>query len=198
MDVLADFTESVAYSVHRTGDRFAFMGCDEVLRPDFLLLPTHALGAGLEVVQRLRNLVPSGTSAAGLLNAGPNLTKQRSLIFLVSDFHFNAGLLSSLMESLSGHRICPIVLWDRAEFERLPRFGLVSVRDTESGHKRTLLLRPAFQERLREAFAARRSWLTRLFTSYDTQALFIEDGFHAEHVTQYFHRVEDSAEEAAV
>lgn len=198
MDVLADFTESVAYSVHRTGDRFAFMGCDEVLRPDFLLLPTHALAAGLEVVQRLRNLVPSGTSAAGLLNAGPNLTKQRSLIFLVSDFHFNAGLLSSLMESLSGHRICPIVLWDRAEFERLPRFGLISVRDTESGHKRTLLLRPAFQERLREAFAARRSWLTRLFTSYDTQALFIEDGFNAEHVTQYFHRVEDSAEEAAV
>ncbi len=197
MDVLADFTESVAYSVHRTGDRFAFMGCDDVLRADFLLPPTHALGAGLEIVRRLRNLVPSGASAVGLLNVGRNLTKQRSLIFLVSDFHFDAGLLSSLMESLSGHRVCPIVLWDRAEFERLPRFGLVSVRDSESGHKRTLLLRPSFHERLREAFVARRSWLTRLFSSYDTQALFVEDGFNAEHVTQYFHRVDDSAEEEA-
>ena len=162
-----------------------------------MLPPTHALGAGLEIVRRLRNLVPSGVSAEGLLDVGRNLTKQRSLIFLVSDFHFDAGLLSSLMESLSGHRVCPIVLWDRAEFERLPRFGLVSVRDSESGHKRTLFLRPSFHERLREAFAARRSWLTRLFSSYDTQALFVEDGFNAEHVTQYFHRVDDSAGEVA-
>lgn len=197
MDVLADVSESVAYSVHRTGDRFAFMGCDEVLRPDFLLPPTHALGAGFEIVHRLRNLVPSGTSAMGLLNVGRNLTKQRSLIFLVSDFHFDEGLLSSLMESLSSHRVCPIVLWDRAEFEPLPRFGLVSVRDSESGRKRTLLLRPSFHERLREAFVARRSWLNRLFTHYETQALFVEDGFNAEHLTHYFYRGEVSTDEAA-
>ena len=197
MDVLADFTESVAYSVHRTGDRFAFMGCDEVVRADFLLPPTHALGAGLEIVQRLRDLVPAGTSAAGLLDVGRNLTKQRSLIFLVSDFHCDQELLASVMESLSGHRVCPVVLWDRAEFERLPRFGLVSVRDSESGRKRTLLLRPSFQERLREAFAARRSWLNGFFTHYDTQALFIEDGFNAERVTQYFYRAEEVDAEVA-
>ncbi len=197
MDVLADFTESVAYSVHRTGDRFAFMGCDEVLRLDFLLPPTHVLGAGLEIVQRLRNLVPAGASASGLLDVGRNLTKQRSLIFFVSDFHCDQQLLASVMESLSGHRVCPIVLWDRAEFERLPRFGLVSVRDSESGRKRTLLLRASFQQRLREAFAARRSWLTGFFTRYNTHALFVEDGFNAERVTQYFYRAGDSVEDLA-
>jgi uncharacterized protein (DUF58 family) len=197
LDVFADVTESVAYSVHRTGDRFSFIGCDEILRADFILPPTHALGAGLEIAHRLRNLVPTGTSASGLLEAWRYLTKQRSLIFLVSDFHCGEELLASVMQSLSGHRVCPIVLWDRAEFERLPRFGLVSVRDSESGRKRTLLLRPSFHERLRDAFAARRAWLYRFFAHYDTQALFMEDGFNADRITQYFFAAEDAQEEVA-
>ena len=197
LDVFADFTESLAYSVHRTGDRFAFIGCDEVLRADFLLPPTHSLGAGLEIARRLRDLVPTGTSASGLGEAWRYLTKQRSLIFLVSDFHCSQELLTSVLQSLSGHRVCPIVLWDRAEFERLPRFGLVSVRDSESGHKRTLLLRPSFHERLRDAFAERRAWLQRFFAHYDTRALFMEDGFNAERVTQYFFDAEDAQDEVA-
>ncbi len=197
MDVLADFTESVAYSVYRTGDRFAFMGCDEVIRVDFVLPPTHALGPGSEIAQRLRAFVPTGTSASGLLDVGRNLTTRRSLIFFVSDFHCDQQLLASVMESLSAHRVCPIVLWDRAEFEHLPRFGLVLVRDSESGRKRTLLLRPSFQQRVREAFAARRSWLTGFFSGYHTQPLFFEDGFNAEAVTQYFYRADDSVEELA-
>jgi hypothetical protein len=198
LDVLADFTESLAYSVHRTGDRFAFIGCDDVLRTDFILPPTHALGAGLEIARRLRGVALRGTSASGLLDAWRNLMKQRSLIFLLSDFHCDQPLLASVMESLSGHRVCPIVLWDRAEFERLPRFGLASVRDSESGRKRTILLRPSFQERLRDAFATRRTWLYDFFSRYDTQALFIEDGFNAERITQYFYAAEDAREEAAV
>ena len=101
------------------------------------------------------------------------------------------------MASLSRHRVCPIVLWDRAEFERLPRFGLISVRDSETTPPRTLLLRPSFQQRLREAFAVRRSWLTDFFTRYDTQALFVEDGFNADRVTQYFYRADYAGEDAA-
>jgi uncharacterized protein (DUF58 family) len=194
MDVLADLVESVVYSVHRTGDRFAFIGCDEILREDFLLPPTHSLGAGLDLAQRLRKLDPGGRSAAGLLDAGRYVTKQRSLIFLVSDFHFEESLLKSLLQSLTGHRVCPMVLWDRAEFERLPRFGLATARDRESGAKRTLLLRPSFHERLRESYAARRAWLKRMFADYGTQALFFEDGFNAERVTQYFYHAEELAD----
>ena len=197
MKVLADLTESLAYSAHRTGDRFAFIGCDEVLRHDFFLPPSHALGAGLEIVRRLRELAPTGTSASGLLDVGRNLTKQRSLIFLVSDFHCEQPLLASVMESLSGHRVCPVVVWDRAEFERLPRFGLLSVRDSESGRKRTLLVRPSFQQRLQESFAARRYWLIDFFKRYHAQVLFVEDGFNAERVTRYFYHADDAVQEMA-
>jgi uncharacterized protein (DUF58 family) len=196
LDVLADFTESLAYSVHRTGDRFAFVGCDNTLRVDFLLPPTHALGAGLDIAQRLRRLQPIGTSALGLLDAARQLGQQKSLVFLVSDFHFDDATLTSLLRSLATHCVCPIVLWDRAEYQHLPPFGLVSVKDSESGRRKTLLLRQSFRERLHAAFETRRTWLFDVFQNNTMRAIFIEDTFDAERLTQHFFQAEHALAEA--
>ena len=186
LDVLADFTESVAYSVHRTGDRFAFIGCDQAPRMDFFLPPTHSLGAGIDIARRLREIAPNGTSGAGLRDAMRYFTRQRGLIFLVSDFHFDQPLLNEILCSFAGHFVCPVVLWDKGEFEHLPRFGIASVRDSESGRRRTLLLRPSFRERLNAAFFSRRKKLMDLFHEHSMRPLFVEDSFDAERVTEYF------------
>ena len=197
LDVLADFVESLAYSAHRSGDRFAFIGCDETLRTDFFLPPTHAVGAGLDLARRVRGLSPVGT-AAGLLEASHYMVRQRCLVFLVSDFHFSDEMLEKLFASLLPHRICPIVLWDRAEYERLPRFGLITARDSETGRKRTLLLRPALRERLLASFSARRAKLNAFFQRHNTRPIFFERGFDAEKITQYFFEPKsDLLEEAA-
>ena len=195
LDILANFTESLAYSVHRSGDRFAFVGCDNTLRADFLLPPTHALGAGLDIAQRLRCLQPIGTSALGLLEASRYLSLQKSLVFLVSDFHFEDSTLTGLLRSLAAHHVCPIVLWDRAEYQRMPRFGIVAVQDSESGHRKTLLLRRSFHERLQAAFESRRKWLVDCFQKNAMRALFIEDTFDAERITEYFFQVDQANDE---
>ena len=197
LDVLADFVESLAYSAHRSGDRFAFIGCDETLRTDFFLPPIHAVGAGLDVARRLRALLPTGRAATGLLDAARYMARQRCLVFLVSDFHFPDELLENVFASLMPHRICPIVLWDRAEYERLPRFGLVTARDSETGRKRTLLLRPALRERLLESFSARRAKLETFFQRHNTGPIFLEQGFDAEKITQYFFEPKRDTLEAA-
>ena len=196
LDVLADFAESLAYSVHRTGDRFAFVGCDNTLRVDFLLPPNHALGAGLDIAQRLRRLQPIGTSALGLLEAARYLGQQKSLVFLVSDFHFEDATLRGLLRSLAAHCVCPIVLWDRAEYQRMRRFGLVSVQDSESGRRKTLLLRQSFRERLQAAFESRRTWLVDVFEKNAMRPLFIEGAFDAERITEYFFQFEEAIDEA--
>ena len=198
LDVMADFTESLAYSVHRTGDRFAFVGCDTAIRSDFLLPPTHALGAGLDIALRLRRLAPAGTSVAGLRDVQTYLPRQKSLIFLVSDFHFDQRTLASTLEVLAAHRVCPIVIWDRAEYQRMPRFGLASIRDSESGRRRMLLLRRSFYERIQAAFEARRTELNNIFLRYGTRPLFIEDAFDAEHVTEYFFHVDQAPKVVSV
>ncbi len=196
LDVLADFTESLAYSVHRSGDRFAFIGCDETARLDFLLPPTHALGAGLELAQRLRNLTLNGRSVAGLAEMPRYLPRQKSLIFLLSDFHFEEQVLADTLNALVSHRVCPVVLWDRAEYQDLPSFGLVSAQDSESGRRRTLLMRPALHERIAAAFASRRASLNELFLKHGVRPLFVDDQFDAERVTEYFFHTEHVSAEA--
>jgi uncharacterized protein (DUF58 family) len=196
LDVLADFTESLAYSVHRSGDRFAFIGCDETVRLDFLLPPTHALGAGLELAQRLRNLVLKGRSVAGLAEMPRYLPRQKSLIFLLSDFHFEEQVLADTLNALVSHRVCPVVLWDRAEYQDLPSFGLVSAQDSESGRRRTLLMRPALHQRIAAAFASRRASLNELFMKRGIRPLFVDDQFDAERVTEYFFHTEHVSAEA--
>ena len=42
--LLADFTDALARSVHLSGDSFAFIGCDEKVRDDFLHPPDRARG----------------------------------------------------------------------------------------------------------------------------------------------------------
>ena len=107
-------------------------------------------------------------------------------------------MLEKLFASLLPHRICPIVLWDRAEYERLPRFGLITARDSETGRKRTLLLRPALRERLLASFSARRAKLNAFFQRHNTRPIFFERGFDAEKITQYFFEPKsDLLEEAA-
>ena len=196
LDVLADFTESLAYSIHRSGDRFAFIGCDETARLDFFLPPTHALGAGLEIARRLRNLAPIGRSATGLLEVPRFLPRQKSLIFLLSDFHFGEPILADILNLLVVHRVCPVVVWDRAEFQQMPNFGLASVQDIESGHRRTLLMRPALRERIAAAFESRRASLMALFMKHGARPLFVEDQFDAERVTEYFFHTEQVSVEA--
>ena len=83
--VLADFVESLAWSVWRTGDSFGFVGCDSACAPT-CCSRKPARGAG----QRSRAgcaLHPAERDARGLLAAPRHLSRQRALLFLVSDFH---------------------------------------------------------------------------------------------------------------
>jgi uncharacterized protein (DUF58 family) len=186
LDILADFTQSLAYSAHRSGDRFGFLGCDEKLRQDFYLAPTHMPGAAIELAARLRTLQPRGRSLDGWLEAPSYLGTQRALVFLLSDFHCPLDFLACALRGFGKHVLVPVVLWDRREYQRLPRFGIATLRDSETGRKRTLWLRARLHEKIAAAFAARRSALSALFFDLNLRALFLEDGFAPEAVTQYF------------
>ncbi|HWH73442.1 MAG TPA: MxaS protein [Methylibium sp.] len=189
LDVLADFTESLAWSAWRTGDPFGFVGCDERVRPEWVQPPARSRGTGSELARRLRGFAPSGRGAAGLGEAHRMLRRQRSLVFLLSDFHLPLAELDRVLDSLAMHELVPVLLWDRAELEPPPeRFGLLTLRDAESGRRRLLWLRPALRERWRSRLEARQDELAALFHRHRLRPLWLLDGFDAEAVTAYFHR----------
>jgi uncharacterized protein (DUF58 family) len=198
LDALADLTLALAYSAHRSGDRFGFFGCDETLRADWFMPASQQIGTGIALSQRLRSFVPTGTHARGLLDACSHLTRQRSLIFLVSDFHFSLELLDQILAGLTQHQVVPIVLWDRAELEAPARWGLARLRDSESQRRRFVFLTPRFGADLERLVAQRRRQLAQRFMLQQTKPLFLLDGFRTDDVTAYFHTDAPVASGAAV
>ena len=187
LGVLADLVESLAWSAWRTGDSFGFVGCDDAPRADLLQPQTRARGAGAGIARRLRALHPQGRDARGLLDAPRHLTRQRALLFLVSDFHLPLDLIGAVLDTLTLHEVVPTVLWDPLEFGLSARRGLAQVIDPESGRQRLVWWRPALRERWAAAHAQRREALLQLFRVRRLKPLFIEGGYDAEAVTRHFH-----------
>ena len=93
IETLAHLVSALGYSAGRAGDAFAFIGCDEGVRDEFVLPPTRVTGAWIEIAARLEAFTPNGKGSEGLIEALPMIGGQRSMVFLASDFHFPLGLL---------------------------------------------------------------------------------------------------------
>jgi len=186
LDVLADFTACLAWSAARTGDSFAFVGCDERIRTELLLPQTRRRGAGLELARALRAWRPNGRSAQALREAHQHLPARRALVFLVSDFHLPLADVAQVLASLAAHDVVPVVLWQPVEFALSAAHALAQVQEPESGQRRWLWWRPALRARWEAAHAARRAALLQLFRARRLAPLFIEGAFDADAVTRHF------------
>ena len=93
MPLLADFTDKTAYSVYRSRDHFSFIGCDENIRRDLFLPPRWYKGGVPDLVEQLRQFEAQGKHCRSLFEIAEVLPRQRSLIFLVSDFHYPLELV---------------------------------------------------------------------------------------------------------
>ena len=187
LDVLADFARSLAWSAWRTGDSFGFIGCDDQVRTGLLLPQTRTRGVGETLAQKLRALQLGAGSAQALASAHRYLGRQRSLVFLVSDFHLPWDQLDAVLASLAHHDVVPVVIWDRAEFTLSAARGLAQVTDPESGRRRLVWWRPALRAQWAAQQGARREKLVQLCRARRLKPLFIEDGFDADAVTRHFH-----------
>jgi uncharacterized protein (DUF58 family) len=188
--VLAEFTESLAWSAQRMGDAFAFVGADAGLPPALQQLPTRQRGAGLALGAALRQHAfdgPGSHSAEGLRLAPAQLPHQRSLVFVVSDFHWPADLLVAVMDGLAGHEVVPVVLWDRSEFALPERNGLAWLADSEGAGHRLIWLRPALRRRWAHRLDEAQNALEQTLQRWRVRPLFLLDGFDADAVTAHFH-----------
>lgn len=187
LDVLADFIASLGYSTYRSGDPFAFIGCDQEIRAEFLQPPTRSKDAGVGLAQRLRCFEPEGRGSNALALAGRMMATRRALVFLLSDFYFSTDLQEKILTSLARHCVVPVVFTDSREHAGLPAFGIVQALDSETAQRCTLLMRPALRAKIRQRYLRYRKSLVEICRKYGTSPLFIDDAFAAEQVTRYFY-----------
>jgi hypothetical protein len=185
MSVLADFLESLAVSVDRTGDTLGVVAAAERVYPEYGLPPTRRPGAAFGLAARLRRFRPEGTGCRGLERAVRLLPGRPGLVFLVSDFHLPLPAIRGLLAALSRHHLVPLVLWDEAEAEP-GGHGLARLSDLEGGGERLLLLRPALRQRFADNFRQRRGQLLALFRQSGREPVFLERGFDAQRLSRHF------------
>ncbi|BBA36617.1 uncharacterized protein sS8_4687 [Methylocaldum marinum] len=187
IELLAEFTASAAYSAYRTGDFFGFFGCDDAVRRDLFLPLRWHKGAAPELLDGLKNFQPQGSSSDGLQEVVPHLGRQKALVFLVSDFHFSLERLDLLLQGLTPHDVVPVVLWDSAEYVRLPFWGLINFEDPETRSRKRFFMRPTLRQKIRASFAKRRDDLERICTLYGRRPFFLIDRFDPDALTGYFY-----------
>ncbi|NOR68436.1 MAG: MxaS protein [Methylomarinum sp.] len=183
---LVDCLLSVAKSAHATGDRFGFVGCGQTVDSQLLISPANLQhGRVNEIANRIQTTVFTG-QADSLLQAADYLPNSSALVFLLSDCYMPIKMIQQQMQRLNKHTVIPLVLWDKKESDDLPRWGLVKFSDLEQGQTRTLWMRPSLRNKIQSAFRLRKQQLQHCFRSFGCEPLFMDQGYRAESISQYF------------
>jgi hypothetical protein len=195
------FLESLGLSTFRAGDALGMLAFDSRERPELFVPPRIGRGVGSLLHERVRQFLDRqgdgrersrwdggarASGANGLELAAMRLAGREGLVFIVSDFHWPLEALNAALDLLMHSSVVPLVVWDRAEIEPPATNGFALLRDSESGARRSLWLRPSLRIRWREAVARRREQLEQIFATHFIRPLYLSGGFDAEAVSQYF------------
>lgn len=177
---------ALARTAWRNGDAFGFFAANEQPLPDLALPPRLNRAAAEWIERRVVAQRASGRSARGLLPAAALLPQRRSLVFLVSDFHWPHGDLNAILHRLAHHAVVPVVLWDPGEADAIPRHGIAVLRDLESGRRRFVWLRPGLAQALRARRSAREEALRRTCARHGCTPFVVRGRFDPLALTRHF------------
>jgi hypothetical protein len=195
LHVAADFIEALGLSAFRVGDAVGMMAFDTDERGDLFVPARVSRGMGSIMAASLRDVAgvaqmpgPRGPAAGieGLEAAASHLAGQQGLIFIVSDFHWPLERLGAVLDLFAHASVVPIIVWDPAETEPPERNALASIRDAESGARRTLWLRPRLRQQWRQAVAQRRTELDAFFATHAIRPFYVEGAFDGDALSRYF------------
>lgn len=216
LHAVADFVEALGLSAFRVGDAVGMMAFDQSERADLFMPARVSRGMGSVMGAALRELCYGGSVAGtsgvagarasraahgqrishavpgdigfsdGLEDAASHLAGQQGLVFLVSDFHWPLERLDIVLDLLAHAGVVPVIVWDPAETEPPSHNALASLRDAESGTRRTLWLRPRLRQEWRQAVARRRAEIDSFFAAHSIRPFYVEGAFNADALSRYF------------
>jgi uncharacterized protein (DUF58 family) len=186
LHIAADFIEALGLSAFRAGDALGMLAFDVTERTDLFVAARVSRGLGSLMASNVRECVGRAGGIEGLEETVLRLAQRHGLIFIVSDFHWPLEGLGAVLDALVQAYVVPVIIWDPAEIEPPERHGLASLRDAESGARRTLWLRPKLRQRWRAAVSQRRAQLDELFAARDIRPFYVQGAFDGEAMSHYF------------
>jgi uncharacterized protein (DUF58 family) len=161
--VLIDLVATLCRLLTRNGNRVgAILYNNQIYRT---ISPKGGRIQVLRLIQELLNETKSPTKTSTdlsvLVNAGLNMIKKHTLVFVISDFISTSGWTKPLSLLSRKNEMIGIRLWDPREVE-LPDLGLIFVEDAETGEQlRVDSSNPEFRRRFFEAAQRRETELNQ-------------------------------------
>lgn len=180
----AKLAACLSYSAYRLGDRFSLVGFGEGVELYFPL--KRSPDYPWEIGSAMWDHEPTSAGVGGLAEACSLLPRSRSLVLLVSDFHFDLRMLEEALARLHGHDAILAVLWDAAETGIPVRSGWTALYDPETGARARLWMRRGLAERSRRVFAARRARLLEMSRRLGAEALFLGSPLDLVEISLFF------------
>lgn len=197
--LLIEIVGSIAWSATRQGDAFGMLSCDDVIQKALSILPTSRSTIADDAQKKLQhyflesNLLASNSasnhaekSARAFPASASNISPQRALVFLISDFHLPEDLILETFRAYAMHDVVPVVLWDETEFDDLPNWGFARVKEMETGIERCFFMRPHLLKEIRLYAQFKRKHLTKLSRQFGFRPpFFVKNQFNASALTQH-------------
>ena len=167
ISLAADLAQALAVCAERAGDTFSLLAFDSALREDLRLQRTLSRAAHSQAIDKLRQYTPEKPGVQGLMEAATAVSGTRKLVFLVSDFLWSTEDARLAAEALAFHDVVPIEIDDSLQLDDLPDWGLLNLRDLETGSRRLVAMRPSLKARWQ---AVRKEQRERTRQVFDTTA----------------------------
>jgi len=130
-DLIAEIAATLAFSATQNNDKVgAILFTNKVEK---FIPPKKGKSHILRIIRELINFEPEhpGTDITEALRFFANVTKKRSIAFLISDM-MDKGYEKALQMANKKHDLISLVIGDQGE-DRLPALGLAPLKDFESG-----------------------------------------------------------------
>lgn len=184
-DLMTEIGAVLTFSAVNNGDKVGVIFYSD--RVEGYIPPRKGKQHALYIVRELLSREPKskGTQLAPALRYFNNVTRQRSISFVLSDF-IDSGYEDALRVVARKHDLIGIKLYDRMDME-LPNAGMMQVEDLETGERKWVDSSNAFvRKKYQEEFFRVTAYSTELFRKAGCDLLHVRGGDDYVKVLQRF------------
>jgi uncharacterized protein (DUF58 family) len=184
-DIITEIAAVLSFSAVNNADKIGVIFYSD--RVEHYIPPKKGKQHALYIVRELLSITPkgTGTKVSTALRFFNNMTKQKSIAFILSDF-LDANYEDALRIAAKKHDVVGIKLYDKMDMQ-LPVAGMLQVQDSESGRTQWVDSTDAFvRQSYEQEFFRVTEYSTQLFKKAGCDLLHVKTGEDYVRVLQRF------------
>ena len=175
----------IAKSAIDQGDRFGMICFNDSIENNYLLEP----GNNFQYINKWIDGIIFNTnrnSSNGINKIDKYLPEEKSLVFLISDFHYSLKKIDRILGQLSNHHVIPIFISSEGEIRKMPNYGFRKFTDSELDLEHEVFLRPSVKDKILSDYEEMKIKIFNVFSKKHLKQIVINGDIDIETIQKYF------------